>query len=603
MGGPPPFMFFRIDEEKVARKYPDRVLLAKLVGLALKYRLYFTLTAVSIFARIGFSIATPFITKFLVDSAVGGDIAALFYWSTVFLALTLLNLATNFAGDYSSSYLASRVMYDLRTAMYRHLHRVRLDQVAQEPVGRITSRIMNDVDTIGNVATMGLLNTIADVITIGGAIVMMWSLSPQLSLVAYALIPLIAAVNFVIVKQARRMYRETRKKIAEVTSRISQDVSGAAVIQAFSFRRNRNVEEFRRVNEENLRVNVQAEAVTSAMNPAMAVIEALGTVAILVYGGNLAMAGLVTVGTLVAFYSYLSSFFRPIRMLVMFLTTIQSTLAATERVFTFLEWEPEREEGEVETPPKRGEVEFRNVVFGYGDSPVLKNVSFKVEPGEFAAIVGPTGAGKTTIVNLLLRFYEPWSGEILVDGVNERKYKLSALRSAMVMIPQEPLLVSGTVLDNILLANPKARREDVEQAVRELGLEFIVESLPQGLDTPVLEGGKNLSVGQRQLVSFLRVFIAKPTILILDEATSSVDPYTEAKLQEALEKLIKGRTTIVIAHRLQTIVRADHIIVVDDGRVVEEGTHEELLRRGGVYAKLYGIQMEALAAKPLAPPA
>ncbi len=603
MGGPPPFMFLRIDEEKVARKYHDRVLLAKLVGLSLKYRLYFALTAVSIFARIGFSIAMPFITKFLVDSAVGGDIAALAYWSSVFLALTLLNLATNFAGDYSSSYLASRVMYDLRTAMYRHLHRVRLDQVAQEPVGKITSRIMNDVDTIGNVATMGLLNTIADVITIGGAVVMMWSLSPQLSLVAYVLIPLIAAVNFVIVKQARRVYRETRKKIAEVTSRISQDVSGAAVIQAFSFRRSRNVEEFRRVNEENLRVNVQAEAVTSAMNPAMAVIEALGTVALLVYGGNLAMAGLVSVGTLVAFYSYLSSFFRPIRMLVMFLTTIQSTLAATERVFTFLEWEPEREEGEVETPPQRGEVEFRNVVFGYGDSPVLKNVSFKVKPGEFAAVVGPTGAGKTTIVNLLLRFYEPWSGEILVDGVNAQKYKLSALRSAMVMIPQDPLLVSGTVLDNILLANPKARREDVEQAVRDLGLEFIVESLPQGLDTPVLEGGKNLSVGQRQLVSFLRVFIAKPTILILDEATSSVDPYTEAKLQEALEKLIKGRTTIVIAHRLQTIVRADHIIVVDDGRVVEEGTHEELLRRGGVYAKLYGIQMEALAAKPLAPPA
>ncbi|MEM3138098.1 MAG: ABC transporter transmembrane domain-containing protein, partial [Thermofilaceae archaeon] len=256
MGGPPPFFFFRVDEEKVARKYPDRVLLAKLIGLSFKYKLHFVLTATSIFARIGFSIATPFITKFLIDSAIGGDIATLAYWSAVFLALTLVNLATNFMGDYSSSYLASRVMYDLRAGMYRHLHRVRLDKVAQEPVGRITSRIMNDVDTIGNMATMGLLNTIADVITIGGAVVMMWSLSPHLSLVAYALIPLIIVVNFIIVKQARRAYRETRKKIAEVTSRISQDVSGAAVVQAFSFRRNRNVEEFRRVNEENLRANV-----------------------------------------------------------------------------------------------------------------------------------------------------------------------------------------------------------------------------------------------------------------------------------------------------------------------------------------------------------
>jgi ATP-binding cassette subfamily B protein len=489
-------------------------------------------------------------------------------------------------------------MYDLRSRMYQHLYRVHLSAVAEEPVGRIVSRITNDVDTIGFVAATGLINTLADVLTIGGAMLMMWSLSPQLSLVAYAMLPLIVVANLVVLRRARRAYRETRRKIAEVTSRISQDVAGAAVVQAFSFRRQRNVEEFRRINEENLRANVQAEAASSSMNVAMAAIEALGTVLILVYGGNLVMRGLATVGTLVAFYGYLASFFRPLRMLVMFLTTLQSTMAAAERVFIFLEeWKPEPDEGDVSEPPQLGEVEFRDVVFGYKEGqPVLKGVSFKVKPGEFAAIVGPTGAGKTTIVSLLLRFYEPWSGQILIDGVDVRRYKLSALRSAVLMIPQEPLLVSGTVLENILLANPEATREEVEAAIKALGLWDLVESLPQGLDTPVLEGGKNLSVGQRQLVSLLRVFVANPRILVLDEATSSIDPRTEARLQAALEKLIEGRTAIVIAHRLQTIVRADHIIVIEDGRVVEEGRHEELLAKGGVYAKLYGIQMAAAEA-------
>jgi len=595
MGGPPPMFFMRLDEEKAARKYPDRVLIAKLVKLAASYRLYFAVLAATVLLRVAFSMLNPYVTKFLIDSAVSGNLSALAYWSAALLALTVASLVVGFAGDYSSSYLANRVMYDLRSRMYQHLYRVQLSAVAEEPVGRIVSRITNDVDTIGFVAATGLINTLADVLTIGGAMFMMWSLSPQLSLIAYALLPLIVVANLVVLRRARRAYRETRRKIAEVTSRISQDVAGAAVVQAFSFRRQRNVEEFRRINEENLRANVQAEAASSSMNVAMAAIEALGTVLILVYGGNLVMQGLATVGTLVAFYGYLASFFRPLRMLVMFLTTLQSTMAAAERVFIFLEeWKPEPDEGDVDEPPQLGEVEFRDVVFGYKEGqPALKGVSFKVRPGEFAAIVGPTGAGKTTIVSLLLRFYEPWSGQILIDGVDIRRYKLSALRSAMLMIPQEPLLVSGTVLENILLANPKATREEVEAAIRALGLWDIVESLPQGLDTPVLEGGKNLSVGQRQLVSFLRAFVANPKILILDEATSSIDPRTEARLQEALERLIKGRTTIVIAHRLQTIVRADHIVVIEDGRVVEEGRHDELLAKGGAYARLYGIQMAA----------
>ena len=583
-------------EEEAERRYPDRVLIAKLLKLALSYRLYFIALAVATLARIGLNVLNPYVVKFVIDSVVSGNLSSLAYWSAVFLGLALASLIMGFVSSYSSSYLSNKVMYDLRNKMYRHIHRVKLQEVAGEPVGKIVSRITNDVDTIGNVATSGLLDTVGDVITIGGAMFMMWSLSPQLSLVCYMLIPLMVLVNVFVISKARRAYRETRKKIAEVTSRISQDVAGASVVQAFSYRKRKNVEEFRRINEENMRANVQAAAITSSMSPLMAIIQAIGAAIILVYGGNLVLQGMLSLGTLMAFYGYLDMFFRPVRTLVMFFTTLQSTLAATERVFTFLEWEPERDEGEIEEPPKLGEVEFRNVTFGYKEGiPVLKNVSFKVRPGEFIAIVGPTGAGKTTLVNLLLRFYEPWSGEILIDGVDVRRYKLSALRSAILMVPQEPLLISGTVLDNILLANPKATAEDVKKALRALGLEDLIETLPEGLETRVLEGGKNLSVGQRQVISFLRVFIANPKILVLDEATSSVDPYTEAKLQAALEKLARSRTTIVIAHRLQTVVNADRIIVLDGGRVVEEGRHEELLKKGGVYAKLYGIQLGVAA--------
>ena len=584
-----------LSEEEAERKYPDRVLICRLLKLALRYKRYFAALVVTTSIRIVLSIYVPYTTKFLIDSALAKDIASLAFWSLAFLILALSNWAVGFVSSYSTSYLGSRLMYDLRNSMYRHLHRVKLSVVVGEPVGKLVSRLTNDVDTVGNVATSGLLETIADVITIGGAMFMMWSLSPQLSLVCYLLIPLTIVANAYFIRKAREAYRETRRRIAEVTSRISQDIAGASVVQAFSFRRRRNIEEFRRINEENLRANVHAAMITSSLSPVMGIIHASSIALILWYGGSLVQQGLLTIGTLMAFYGYVDMFFRPIRTLVLFFSTLQSTLAATERIFTFLDSEVEREEGEVEEPPKRGEVEFRRVTFGYEEGvPVLREVSFKVNPGERVALVGPTGAGKTTLVNLLLRFYEPWSGEILIDGVDVRRYKLSALRGAIVMVPQEPVLMSGTILDNILLANPRATVEEVELALRTLGLEELIKSLPEGLHTRVLEGGKNLSVGQRQVISFVRALLANPCILVLDEATSSVDPYTEAKLQAALNKLARGRTTIIIAHRLQTVVNADRIVVLQDGRVVEEGTHDELLRREGIYAKLYGLQMSSV---------
>lgn len=591
MGGPPIFRMLG-EESKEERRYPDRVLIARLLKMAVSYRLYFASLVVVMLLRIGLNMLNPYVVRNLIDSVVALNFDSLKSWSLAFLGIALAGWLAGYVNMYATSYLGSRIMFELREKMYRHLYRVQLQHVSKEPVGRIVSRFTNDIDTLGNVATSGFLDIVGDVLTISGAIVFMWVLSPQLSLVCYTLIPLMAAVNYILIRRSREAYRLTRQKIAEVTSRISQDVSGADVVQSFSFRRRRNIEEFRRINEENLRANVQATAITSAMNPATSIIQAIGIAIILGYGGSLVVQGALTLGTLVAFFNYLDMFFRPIRMLVMFFTVLQSTLAAAERVFSFLDSEPEADEGDLEEPPRVGSVEFRNVVFGYEEgSPVINNVSFRVEPGEMVAIVGPTGAGKSTLASLLLRFYEPWEGEILVDGVDYRRYKLSALRSAMVMVPQEPVLLSGTVMDNILVTNPKATKEDVEEAVRLLGLEEFYRTLPDGLDTVILEGGKNLSVGQRQVISLLRALLANPRILVLDEATSSVDPYTEAKLQAAIEKLVENRTTIVIAHRLQTVINADRIVVLDNGRVVEEGTHNELLNRGGLYAKLYGMQL------------
>ncbi|RLF06554.1 MAG: ABC transporter ATP-binding protein, partial [Thermoprotei archaeon] len=367
--------------------------------------------------------------------------------------------------------------------------------------------------------------------------------------------------------------------------------SGAKVVQAFSYRKKINIESFSRINRENLEINVQATKVVSSIGPTMSVIRALGIALILWYGGMLVSQGKLTIGTLVAFYGYVDMFFRPILMITMFYNTLQSTLAAAERVVDFLRWEKEEDYGSIDKMPEKGEIEYKNVVFGYDERiPVIKGVSFRVRPGERVAIVGPTGSGKTTLVNLLLRFYDPWEGQILIDGMDVREYKLDALRKSIAFVSQEPILFDGTVYENMTLANSSISKEEVIRMLEYLGLKEIIDKLPEGLDTKILEGGKNISMGQRQVISYIRALIVNPKILVLDEATSSLDLYTEEKLQKALEKISKGKTMIIIAHRLQTIINSDRIIVIHNGRIVEEGTHDELLEMKGLYARLYESQ-------------
>jgi len=585
-------------EEGEKLNIPQREVFRTLLEFVKPYKLRVFLLAIVIFSGIFVNLVIPLVTKFIIDSIVDQDIPGLFTYSIVFLSVILFNLLLSSSQTYLNSWLGQTLIYDIRNKMYWHLIRIKQKYFGGQETGKLVSRLTNDVDTIGNAFTSGLIDTLANLFQLFGAIFIMFSLSIELSIVVLSLIPLIILSSWYFARRARKAFRESRKKIAEVTSKIEQNVSGAKVVQAFSYRRQKNIESFSRINRENLEVNVQANKVISSIGPTMSIIRAMGIALIIWFGGILVGYGRLKLGTLVAFYGYVDMFFRPIMTITMFYNTLQSTLAAAERVTDFLRWEVEEDKGELNEVKGLGEIEYRNVVFGYEENiPVIKDVSFRVSPGEKVAIVGPTGSGKTTLVNLLLRFYDPWSGEILLDGIDIRKYRLRVLRRTIAFVPQEPILFNGTVYENMILSSENVSKEEVLKLLDFLDLRDLIESLPEGLDTKILEGGKNISMGQRQVISFIRALISNPRILVLDEATSSLDLYTEEKLQKALEKMSKGRTMITIAHRLQTIINSDRIIVIHNGKIVEEGKHSELLKKKGLYAKLYESQFATVQHK------
>jgi ABC-type multidrug transport system fused ATPase/permease subunit len=383
--------------------------------------------------------------------------------------------------------------------------------------------------------------------------------------------------------------------IAEVSARVEQDASGAAVVKTFIHRGGSRESEFEQVSRAYMESNIEATRVVLAINPVLSAIRVAGLAVIIYYGGMLLAAGRLTAGTLVAFFGYLNMFFGPLQMLAMFVNSFQSVLVSAERVVKLLGLE--QETGGSLMKPVEGHVEVRGVTFWYEDGvPVLRGVSIEAHPGEMVAVVGPTGSGKTTLAKLLLRFYEPKSGEILLDGVPVEEYDLEYLRSVIAYVPQEPSAISGRVIDNIT-ASRRAPREEVEELVDRLGARGIIESVPGGLDGEVVEEGKNLSKGQRQLLSLLRAIVSKPRVLVLDEATSNIDTVMKLRIFQELQKIVREEkaTLIVIAHRLAAVRNADRIYVMSDGRVVEVGRHEELLARRGLYHRLWNAQASDLA--------
>ncbi len=579
-------------EEQRKRKLSDKELLMWFFKLIKPYIPYLILILILSLIRLLTSLLYPYLTKYIIDSIVNGNVDSLMFFLTLFMGVISVMCVAGFSRIYAIAYVANKLLYDLRYRMFVHLYRLKLDYFSKEETGSIVSRIINDVNTIGSSIASGIIDLVIDLISLGGAIFLMYSLSPDLTIVLLSLIPFILISTYVFARRARKAYSKTRRKIAEITGKITQDIEGAKVIQAFPQRKQFNLEEFKRIARETFEAYIEAAKSAFFIAPTLGIISAIAYSIIIWYGGLLVYWGRTTIGTLIAFLNYISGFFRPLSTLATFYGTIQSALAAGERIYEFLHEEVETFNEGIELENVKGEVVFENVTFGYEkDTPVLKNVNIRVKPGEIIAIVGPTGAGKTTLINLLMRFYEPWSGRILLDGIDIRKIKLESLRRNIGLVLQEPILFSGTVMDNIKIANPKASEEDIIRIVRELGIDDFIKKLPNGYNTKILEEGKNLSMGQRQLIALARALLANPRILVLDEAVSSVDPYTELKIQTAISRIVKGRTCIIIAHRFSTIKIANRIVVIKDGRVVEEGTHRELIERKGVYAKLYSIQV------------
>ncbi|HWE61075.1 MAG TPA: ABC transporter ATP-binding protein [Chloroflexota bacterium] len=489
--------------------------------------------------------------------------------------------------------LGQRVIAALRRRIFAQLQRMPLSFFDRQPIGDLVSRVANDVDTLNQLFSQGLTQLLGSLFSLVGILIVMLSLDLRLALVSFTIIPVMIVVTVVFGRWSRVAYRATRQTIGDVTAELQEEISGVRQAQAFN-RTETNIARFRERNAANRDANIQAVAISSAFSPSIDVLSTLATAIVIGYGGYLAFNGSLTVGVLTAFLIYVQQFFRPIQLVAQIYTSLQSALAGAERIYAVLD-------GQLEPPDAaeaatlgrvQGRIGFEDVGFAYdADHPVLFDVTFEALPGQTVALVGRTGAGKTTIASLIPRFYDVTAGAVRIDGHDVRAVTRASLRAQIAIVLQEPFLFGGTIAENIAYGRPDAGREAVEAAARAVDAHEFIAALPAGYDTVLGEGGGALSQGQRQLLTFARPNLADPRILILDEATSSIDTRTETIIQRALAILLAGRTSVVIAHRLSTIRNADQILVIDAGRIVERGTHDELLAADGAYAALYRQQL------------
>jgi ABC-type multidrug transport system fused ATPase/permease subunit len=535
----------------------------------------------------------PVWTKVAIDDhVVNGDIAGM----SVFLGLTILAyfaaFLTNWAQFQVMTDVGQRMLQKMRGDMVRHIQRLPLQYFDRTPAGVVVSRVINDVQTVNELLSNGIVQALSDVLTLCFTVIVMVVLAPKLALVTFAVMPLMVIAVWIFTDKAKVAYRRARITVATLTGEFAESFAGVRVVQAFA-REASSQEHFDELNNDNRVANIQANTLSSMLLPVVELCNAAATVSVIAYGGWLMVNGSeVTLGVLVAFLAYITRFFQPIRTLTQFYNQLQAATAAAEKVFELLDEQVTVYEAPhpVTLPRVRGEVEFRDVTFSYGREPVLEGVSFHADPGEMIALVGHTGAGKTTIASLLSRFYDPVEGLILLDGYDLRDISFETLRKSVGLVLQDNFLFSGTIADNIRYARPDASDADILAAARVANANEFIQRMPNGYETQVLERAANLSLGQRQLIAIARAVLADPRVLILDEATSNIDSQTELLVQQALGKLLAGRTSLVIAHRLSTIRAADEVLVLDAGQVIERGTHQELLRRRGHYFDLYQQQ-------------
>ena len=588
-----------IQPDELQAKAYDRTLMRRILTYMKPYKKLVVVSVLLLVFVSLFQLAPPFLTKLAIDRFIAEeslDLAArkagLWKVAGVFALSLLLGLVASYVQIYTMSWVGQRVMFDLRMQIFRRLQKMDVSFFDRNPVGRLMTRLTSDVEVLNETFTSGVVAIFLDIFTLTGIVIVLCYLNLQLALLTFIVVPFLFLVAGVFRRQAREAFRHVRVRLASINAFLQENITGMSVVQMFN-REGAQAERFGRRNQRLYDAHIMSVMAYSVFFPTIEFLSSIAIALILFRGGTGVIENTMTVGALVAFIQYAQRFYRPISDLSEKYNILQSAMASSERIFQLLDQEPDIVSPPTPKPVPAGETDvvFDSVNFEYNPGePVLRDVSFRVAPGEKVAIVGYTGAGKTTIISLLSRFYDVTSGSIRVGGVDIREADLASLRRHIATVLQDVFLFSGSVGDNIHLGNEAVTEEKMREVARYINAERFIERLPKRYEEQVGERGSSLSVGQRQLLSFARALVYDPRILVLDEATSSVDTETEYLVQDALRKFMEGRTSIVIAHRLSTIRYVDRIIVLHKGAICEEGTHEQLLAQGGMYSKLYELQ-------------
>ncbi|HQY21760.1 MAG TPA: ABC transporter ATP-binding protein [Ignavibacteria bacterium] len=580
-------------EEDTLTKDIDSKILKRLLGFFKPYSRYIVFATFLTIIISALAALRPRLTPIAIDDKImNNDAPGLQYIILIMLGTLVVQGIIQYGMTYLTSWIGQKIIYDLRKKIYSHILSLDLKFFDRNPIGRIVTRVTGDVEVLFEVFSSGLVTAFGDIFLIFWILYFMFSLDFTLTLVTLSVLPLLIYATSVFRKKVRESYRRIRLLIAKLNSYIQEHLTGITIVQYF-VKEKKTIDEFEEINRDHTEQNKKSVLYYAVFFPIVELLSAISAGLIIWYGGGQVIQNAVSVGVLISFIQFTEMFFRPIRDLSEKYNILQTAMASSERIFALLDEKPTISDPEkpIELKDVKGNIEFRNVSFAYNEGDyVLRNINFKIKEGEKVAFVGATGAGKSTIINLLTRFYDVYEGEILLDGVNIKDIEQMELRKNIAIVLQDVFLFSGDIRSNITLNNPEITDEIIYNAIDNTGLRPFVDSHPETIYKQVTERGSSFSVGQKQLISFARALAYDPKILILDEATSSVDTNTEILIQNAIKKLIEGRTSIIIAHRLSTIQNCDKIIVMHKGEIKEMGTHQQLLEKGGLYFKLYQLQ-------------